>query len=259
MASKLSVGNTPVRYTNDQLENSFFCLTDMCQGMDDTPSAIVQRWLRNRATLNFIEVWELEQNEDFNHAEFGVFKNRAGDNTFRVSADKLEAFNCQSIYSKKGRYGGTFAHVIVAFHFANWLSAQFYYQFVLSFLEFGEYRIKRIWSKLNYRLHTESIKNAIPERTTRATKIAAYSSEADMLNLVVFGMTAAQWRNQNPTKKGNIRDNTTKSHLHVLSNMEMLNSYLIGEGISKEDRARILLAQADYQFQFLHGLDKLKR
>jgi hypothetical protein len=259
MASNLIVGNTPVRYKGKQIEDAYFCLTDMCKGLDDTPSAIVQRWLRNRATLDFIEVWEQEQNDVFKHAEFGVFKNRAGDNTFRVSADKLDAFNCHSIYAKQGRYGGTFAHIIIAFHFANWLSAQFYYQFVLSFLQSGEHRIKRIWSKLNYQLHTDSIKQQLPRGSSPSQKGLTYASEADLLNLVVFGTTAAQWRNANPTSKGNIRDHTTKAHLHVLANLELLNGYLISKNINQEERAAILTEQADYQFQLLYSLNKDKR
>ncbi|MEM9887042.1 MAG: KilA-N domain-containing protein [Bacteroidota bacterium] len=256
--ANLKINGTPVRYVGDQIENAYFCLTDMAQPSGDA-RFLIRTWLRNSATLDFIHVWESERNEDFKDTEFGIFKSRSGRNNFMTSIDELVSYNCKSVFSKKGRYGGSFGHVVLAFHFANWLSPEFYHAFVTSFINRNSFTVKRLWSRLNYRLHTEGVKSSLPPVQNKRLKGLEYASEADMLNLAVFGSTAKEWRAQNPEAKGNRRDHASPAQLHVLANLEMLNSYLLKNKMSKEERAVVLVQEADYQFSLLFALDQYKR
>lgn len=185
----------------------------------------------------------------------------AGDNTFSMSVSKwTNNINGKCIYLKKGRGGGTYGHILIALHFANWLSAKFYLQFTQSYFDllenkFGkeaiEYEVKRMWAKLNYPLHNEAIKLLISNTFDKEVTRRKYADEADLLNIIIFHQTAREWRLSNPDKKGNMRDSGTRLQLHVLANLENLNQFLIKNGLDQEERFKILLTEAEHQFDFL--------
>ena len=219
-------------------------------------------WLRNRNTLEYIGIWEKVYNPNFNYGEFAIIRNQSGLNSFKISVKEFVArTNAISVQAKAGRYGGTYAHKDIAFEFAMWISPEFKIYIVKEFqrLKTEEQRqlgwsAKRELSKINYRIHTDAIKqNLIPAEVTPAQASIIYANEADVLNVAMFGMTAKQWREANPDLKGNIRDYATINELICLSNMENLNAVFIGQGMMQSERLVKLNQIAIHQMSVLES------
>ena len=240
--AKIKVQDTEVTISRINGED-YICLTDMIKAKDG--DFFVTDWLRNRNTLEFIGIWEKVYNPNFNCGEFAVIKSQAGLNRFKISVKEfVERTNAISLQAKAGRYGGTYAHKDIAFEFAMWISPEFKICIVKEFQRLKEeeqrqigWSAKRELSKINYRIHTDAIKrNIIPEEVTPQQASIIYAHEADVLNVAMFGMTAREWRDANPEKKGNIRDYATINELICLSNMENLNAVFIDQGLPQCER-----------------------
>jgi hypothetical protein len=226
----------------------FISLTDLARQRDaERSDYILQNWMRNRSTIEFIGLWEKFNNPDFNSIEFDGIKNLSGSNSFSLTPKRwIEVTNATGIVSKTGRYGGTFAHKDIAFEFATWLSAEFKFYLIKEFQRLKadennrlqlEWNLQRTISKINYRIHTDAIKeNLIPKEITPQQSNLVYANEADLLNVALFGITAAVWRETNNDTKGNIRDYSSLEQLVVLSNLESINALLIQQGLSQSDR-----------------------
>ncbi|MBD5359678.1 MAG: KilA-N domain-containing protein [Bacteroides sp.] len=256
---KLSVKDTEVNVIKVNGED-YICLTDMMRAKDG--EFFITDWLRNRNTLEFIGIWEKVYNPDFNYGEFATIRNQSGLNSFKISVKEfVSRTNAISIQAKAGRYGGTYAHKDIAFEFAMWISPEFKIYIVKEFqrLKSEEQQLvswsaKRELSKINYRIHTDAIKqNLIPTKVTRAQASIIYANEADVLNVAMFGMTAKQWRDANPSIKGNIRDYASINELICLSNMENLNAVFIQQGIPQHDRLIKLNQIAIHQMSILEN------
>ncbi|MFH1050175.1 MAG: KilA-N domain-containing protein [bacterium] len=226
-------------------ETDYVSITDIARYKSDEPTAVIANWMRNRNTIEYLGIWETLNNTEFKHLEFEGFKKEAGLNAFTLSPQKwITTTNAKGIVSKSGRYGGTFAHKDIAFKFASWISVEFELYLIKEFQRLKEeeqkqlgWTAKRELAKLNYRIHTDAIKqNLIPKELTTAQTSVIYASEADVLNVAMFGITAKQWREANPDLKGNIRDYATINELICLSNMESLNAVLISDGLPQKDR-----------------------
>ena len=224
-------------------DDDYICITDMMKAKDG--DFFVADWLRNRNTLEYIGIWERLYNPDFNYGEFDVIKSQAGLNNFKISVKELvEKTNIVCLHAKAGRYGGTYAHRDIAFEFALWISPEFKIYVVKEFQRLKEeeqkslgWSAKRELTKINYHIHTDAIKrNLIPAELTSQQTSIVYASEADVLNVALFGMTAKQWRETHLDSKGNIRDYATINELICLSNMENLNAILIDEGMPQQKR-----------------------
>jgi hypothetical protein len=214
----------------------FICLTDMIKAKDG--DFFISDWLRNRNTLEYIGIWEEVNNPRFNYGEFAIIKNKSGLNNFKISVKEfVEKTKAISLQAKTGRYGGTYAHKDIAFEFAMWISPEFKIYLVLEFQRLKEEEQKQLgWSakreltKLNYHIHTDAIKqNLIPAELTPSQTAMVYASEADVLNVALFGLTAKQWREKNPDLKSNMLDYANINELICLANMENLNSVFIQE------------------------------
>ena len=262
--AKINVQNTEVTVTKVNNED-YLCLTDMIKAKDG--DFFITDWLRNRNTLEYIGIWEKIYNPDFNYGEFAIIKSKSGLNNFKISVKEfVERTNAISLQAKAGRYGGTYAHKDIAFEFAMWISPEFKIYIVKEFQRLKEEEQKQLgWSakrelaKINYRIHTDAIKqNLVPQELTAAQKSFVYADEADMLNVAMFGMTAKQWRDANPALKGNIRDYATINQLICLSNMENLNSVFINEGLSQSVRLEKLNKIAIQQMKVLENIDDRK-
>ena len=258
-------------YTQD-FENEFISLTDIARYKSDEPTAVIQNWMRNRDVIEFLGLWERLHNPDFNPLEFEGFKKQAGANAFTMSPKKwIDATNAIGIVSKAGRYGGTYAHSDIAMSFATWISPEFQLYIMKDYrrLKADEnsrlslnWNLNREISKLNYRIHTDAIKgNLIPPELTPAQMAYTYANEADMLNVVLFGKTAKQWKNENPTEKGNMRDAATLNQLLVLANLESYNAVLIHQDKEQKERMELLRQLAVQQLQTLEtvSLDNLSK
>lgn len=239
-------------YTND-FKNEYISLTDIAKYRNvEDPRYVIQNWMRNRNTIEFLGVWEELHNPDFNRVQFDAVKSEAGLNRFIMTPKRwIEEMNAIGITSKPGRYdGGTYAHSDIAMAFATWISPEFQLYIMKDYrrLKADEnsrlslnWNLNREIARLNYRIHTDAIKeNLIPSDLTSAQISYTYASEADLLNTALFGMTAKQWREANPDKKGNIRDYATLNQLLVLANAESYNSVLINEGKSQGERLVML-------------------
>ena len=243
--AKITVKDTSVTIISVN-ENDYISLTDIARYKSDDPTAVIGNWLRNRNTIEYLGIWESLYNPSFKPLEFEGFKKEAGLNAFTLSPTKwISTTNAIGILSKSGRYGGTYAHKDIAFKFASWISVEFELYIIKEFqrLKTEEqqqlgWSAKRELSKINYRIHTDAIKDniIIPLEITKEQASFVYASEADVLNVALFGMTAKQWREQNPDKKGNMRDYAEVSQLVCLSNLENLNAYLIDNGVSQQER-----------------------
>lgn len=253
----INANGIPIRVSSTS-EADYISLTDIAKYRSDDPAAVIQNWLRNRNTIEFVGLWEKLNNPNFKLLEFEGFKKEAGLNGFVLSPQKwINATNAIGIISKSGRYGGTFAHADIAFEFASWISPEFKLYIIKDYqrLKSDESHIKAIdWSvkreiaKTNYRIHTDAIKeNLIPPNLSRQQIAFTYASEADVINMALFGMTAKDWRKVNPGAKGNIRDVATIEQLIVLANLETLNAEFIREGMSQEERLWRLNNIAVYQ------------
>ena len=250
-------------------EEDYISLTDMVKYFGD--DTLIYSWMRNRNTLEFIGIWEELHNPNFNSNEFVTFKSQAGLNSFNLTPRKwIEATNAIGILSKSGRYGGgTFAHRDIAFEFASWISPQFKLYLIKEFQRLKDeerkqlgWDIRRNLTKINYRIHTGAIKeNLIPAELSKQQINSIYASEADVLNMALFGKTAKEWRDTNPDKKGNIRDYADISQLVCLSNLENLNAHFINDGLPQDERLVKLNKIAIQQMKLLtddRGIKKLK-
>jgi len=252
--------------------DDFICLTDMARSKNaDDPRFIVQKWMTTRYTIEFIGLWEQMYNSNFNRAEFGTVKNESGSNSFSMSPDKwIKATNAIGIRSKAGRYGGgTFAHKDIAFEFATWLSPEFKLYLIKEFqrlkneenqqLSLG-WNVKRMLTKINYRIHTDAIKNfIIPSRISKIQENNVYANEADVLNVALFGMTAKDWKIGNKSKDGNMRDYADVTQLVCLANLENLNAEYIRAGLSQKERLIKLNESAISQMKSLMGNPSIKK
>jgi hypothetical protein len=240
--AKINVQNTDI--TIIRIDNSdYISLTDMAHSQME--EHIIFKWLSLKNTIEYVGEWELLFNPDFNYTEFGTIKNSAGSNNFVLSVKQwIEKTNAIGITAKAGRYGGTYAHKDIAFHFGMWISPRFQLLLVKEFQRLKEeeqktlgWSAKRELAKINYHIHTDAIKhNLIPPELTPQQTSVIYAGEADVLNMAMFGVTAKEWRDANPGLKGNIRDYTTINELICLSNMENINAVLINEGLSQRER-----------------------
>ena len=258
-------------YTQD-FRNEFISLTDIARYKSDEPNDVIKNWMRNRETIEFLGLWESLHNLDFKPVEFDGFRKEAGLNTFTMSPKKwITSVNAVGIVSKSGRYGGTFAHSDIAFEFAAWISAEFKLYIIKDYkrlksdessrLSLG-WNLNREISKLNYRIHTDAIKeNLIPQELTSYQISMTYASEADVLNVALFGITAKQWREKNPDKSGNVRDYATLNQLLVLANMQSYNAILIEQSKAQSERLKLLNQLAIRQLKAIQELDtdKIKK
>jgi hypothetical protein len=229
-------------------EKDYISLTDMVKNIENG-LALIEKWLRNKNTIEFLGIWEEMYNPNFNSPEFEGIKNAAGLNRFVLSVKQwIEKTNAIGIIAKAGRYGGTYAHKDLAFEFASWVSPQFKLYLLREFQRLKEeeqkqngWTAKRELAKINYHIHTSAIKqNLIPQELSAQQISYIYANEADVLNMALFGMTAKEWRDKNPGLKGNIRDYATINQLICLSNMENLNAVFINKGLPQSERLREL-------------------
>ena len=257
--AKITVQNTEINVIKVNGED-YICLTDMLHAKDG--DFFITDWLRNRNTLEYIGIWEKVYNPDFNYGEFAIIRNHSGLNSFKISVKEFVArTNAISVQAKAGRYGGTYAHKDIAFEFAMWISPEFKIYIVKEFqrLKTEEQRLlgwsaKRELSKINYRIHTDAIKqNLVPAEVTPAQASIIYANEADVLNVAMFGLTAKQWREANPDLKGNIRDYASINELICLSNMENLNAVFIEQGMTQCERLVKLNQIAIHQMSVLEN------
>ena len=226
-------------------DEDYICITDIARYKNpDRTDDLIRNWLRNRNTIEFLGIWEHLNNPDFKPVEFDGFRKQAGLNSFTLTPKQwIEKTNAIGLLSKAGRYGGTYAQKDIAFEFASWISVEFKLYLIKEFQRLKEdeqkqlgWDIKRNLARINYRIQTDAIKaNLIPRKLSSTQISNIYASEADVLNMALFGMTAKEWRDQNPDQKGNIRDYANVSQLVCLSNLENLNALFINEGLSQQN------------------------
>lgn len=240
---KIHVDNAEIAVISINMED-YISLTDMVKNAENGLS-LIEKWLRNKNTMEFLGIWEEMYNSEFNISEYHQIMGEAGLNRFIMSVKQwVNRTNSKGIVAKAGRYGGTYAHRDIAFEFASWVSPQFKLYLVKEFQRLKEqeqkqlgWNAKRELAKINYRIHTNAIKqNLIPPLLTNQQISFIYATEADVLNMALFGMTAKEWRERNPGKKGNIRDHASINELICLSNMENINSVLISDGYGQKER-----------------------
>ena len=245
----------------------YISLTDMVRNIENG-SALIEKWLRNKNTIEFLGIWEDMYNPNFNSPEFEGIKIEAGLNRFILSVKQwVKKTNSIGIVAKAGRYGGTYAHKDIAFEFASWVSPYFKLYLIKEFERLKKeeqeklgWDIKRNLAKINYRIHTDAIKNnLVPEKLPKEKINFIYASEADILNVALFGMTAKEWREENPKLKGNIRDYADISQLVCLSNLENLNEVFINERMKQSDRLEKLNFIAIEQMKILSEAETTKK
>ncbi len=266
-STKLEVKGTEIAVLQHET-NDYISLTDLARHKDsEHTDDIIKNWLRNRNTIELLGFWEILNNPDFKPVEFDGFRRQAGLNSFVLTPKRwIDATNAIGIRSKPGRYGGTFAHKDIAFEFASWISIEFKLYVIKEFQRLKEEESRRLnadWNfqrtlaKVNYHIHTDAIKeNLIPATLSKAQTSFVYANEADVLNMALFGKTAKQWRDDNPDKKGNIRDYATIEQLVVLSNMESTNALLIHQGLDQSERLIQLNRMAIMQLRSLIARSK---
>jgi hypothetical protein len=247
----------------------YISLTDMVRNFDGG-SALIEQWLKNKDTVLFLGVWEQINNPGFNSLEFEGIRNEAGRNSFYLSAKKwIDLTQATGLIASAGRYGGTYAHKDIAFEFGSWLSPEFKLYLITEFqrlkdeendrLKLG-WNLQRTLAKINYRIHTDAIRDVlIPPTLSKKHTVLKYASEADLLNVALFGKTAKEWRDANPKAEGNIRDQASIEQLVVLTNLESLNSVLIRQGLSQSDRLQRLNEIAISQMTTLLASNTVKR
>lgn len=261
MARKtIIVDSTQISFYKED-ENDFISLTDIAKRFNERTGQLILNWLRTRTTIEFLGTWEILHNSRFNVLNFEYIKSQTGAATFVLSTtDWIEQTQAIGIKSSVGRYGGTFAHIDIAFEFLSYLSPSFKLYVIKEFKRFKtdelktiEWTVKRSLSKANYIIHTDAVKNYLIPQKIQDTKFEGlyYATEADLLNIALFGMTAKQWQEANPDLKGNMRDHATVEQLLVLANIENLNAQFIKMGLSKEDRLLQLNEIAIHQIELL--------
>jgi len=240
--------------------DEYISITDMLRAKDG--DFFISDWLRNRNTVEFLGVWESVNNPDFNYGEFATIKSQAGLNSYKISVKEwVEKTNAIGIQAKAGRYGGTYAHPDIAFEFGMWISPTFKVYLIKEFKRLKEeennrlkleWNLQRTLAKVNYNIHTDAIKeNLIPAKLSKKQISFIYANEADVLNMALFGITAKQWRDENPDKKGNIRDYANLEQLVVLTNLESINAMLIHQEASQAERLNQLNQMAIIQMKSL--------
>ncbi len=244
-SKKVDIKGVSVSFIKTRQED-FISITDIAKYKNpEAPADIIKNWLRSKNTIELLGLWEKLHNPNFKLVEFDQFKNEAGFNHFVLSPKKwIETTNAIGLQSKSGRYGGTYAHKDIALEFASWVSVEFKFYLIKEFQRLKEqeqgqleWNIKRQLTKINYRIHTDAVKeNLIPKNLTSKQISFVYANEADILNMALFGKTAKQWRDENPGKKGNIRDYANVAQLVCLANLENLNSVFINEGLEQSER-----------------------
>jgi hypothetical protein len=267
---KIEVKGTEITIFKGDTED-FISLTDIARYKDAANmDTIIQNWLRNRNTIELLGFWEQLYNPNFKPLEFEGFRKQAGLNSFVLTPKRwIETTSAIGIISKSGRYGGTFAHKDIAFEFASWISIEFKLYIIKEFQRLKEdennrqkldWNLQRTLAKVNYTIHTDAIKERlIPEKLTKQQTSLVYASEADLLNMALFGKTAADWRAENPDAKGNMRDDATLEQLVVLSNLESVNAVLIRQGLSQSERLTQLNQIAITQMTSLVNNANLKK
>ncbi len=260
-----------IRATLDSNGNDYISITDIARFHDpDNPRYVIQNWLRNRNTLEFLGVWEKLHNPQFCQSAFDNLMEQAGLNRFSLRPQQwIFLTNAIGIRSKSGRYGGTYAHNDIAFEFASWLSPEFKLYLIKDYQRLKqlesthlstEWNVRRELAKTNYRIHTDAIKeNLIPAALPVRYQQQTYASEADLINVALFGMTAKEWRNLHPDSKGNIRDEADVLHLIILTNLEILNAEYIKEGLPQLERLRRLHETAISQLKSVSSTSSAKR
>lgn len=240
---KILVNNTEIQVIKFE-EEDYISLTDMVRNIENGV-VLIEKWLRNKNTIEFLGIWEELYNEQFDYDEYCNIMQEAGLNRFAMSVKQwVERTNSRGIVAKAGRYGGTYAYKDIAFEFASWVSPKFKLYLIKEFERLKKeeeqqigWNAKRELAKINYRIHTDAIKEKlIPRQVTKQQTAIVYASEADVLNVALFGKTAKEWREQNVEKKGNIRDYATVNELICLSNLESLNAVFIEDGLPQKER-----------------------
>ena len=267
----IQVQNIPIAVNTDG-GHDFICLTDMANAKEGESRAadIIKNWLRNRYTLEFLGTWEQMHNPDFKVVEFDHFKMQAGLPSFVLSVSEwIEKTNAKGITVKKGKYGGTYAHVDIAFEFGSAISASFKLYLIKEFQRLKEdennrlqltWNLHRTLSKINYQIHTDAIKeHIIPDILSKEQAAQVYASEADVLNVALFGKTAKQWQTENPDAEGNMRDQATIEQLLVLANLESLNAEFIKMKLPQTDRLIKLNQTAITQLEAILGRTQIKK
>ena len=255
---KVNVNDTEIQILKIG-EEDYISLTDMVRNIENGV-VLIEKWLRNKNTIEFLGIWEELYNEQFNYNEYCVIMQEAGLNRFAMSIKQwVERTNAKGVIAKVGRYGGTYAYKDIAFEFASWVSPKFKLYLIKEFERLKKeeqsqigWNAKRELTKINYRIHTDAIQeNLIPKQVTNQQIVIVYASEADVLNVALFGKTAKEWREQNVDKKGNIRDYATVNELICLSNLESLNAVLIEDGLPQKERLIKLNEIAIHQMSIL--------
>ena len=261
MKAKIKVKGTEITVISKGDENDYISLTDIAKYKNPTdPRFVIQNWMRTRFTIEFLGVWEQLNNPNFNRVEFEAVKNESGSNAFVMTPTKwVDITGGIGVISKAGRYGGTFAHKDIAFEFASWISAEFKLYIIKDYQRLKtdensrislEWNVNRVISKINYKIHTDAIKdNLIPKHVSAKQQSFTYANEADMLNVALFGKTAKEWRDEHPESTGNMRDEATLQQLIVLSNLESMNAELIKQGIPQNKRLLFLNQMAIEQMK----------
>lgn len=252
-------------------QQDIICLTDIAKFKNpDHPDDVIRNWLRSRNTVELLGFWERLNNPHFNPVEFDGIRMQTGLNSFVLTPKQwIEKTGAIGIRSSAGRYGGTYAHKDIAFEFASWVSVEFKLYLIKEFQRLKDeendrlkldWNLQRTLAKINYRIHTDAIKETlIPPSITKAQASAVYASEADLLNVALFGQTAKQWRDAHPNAEGNIRDHAPLEQLVVLTNLESLNSVLIRQGLPQQERLTMLNGIAITQMKTLLAVNNVKR
>jgi hypothetical protein len=245
---KIIAQGTEITVLSQGTDDDYISLTDIARYKNtDYPSEVIQNWMRNRSTVEFLGLWERIHNPNFNYLEFEVIDREAGRNAFVLTPKRwTETAGAIGITTKQGRYAATYAHKDIAFKFASWISAEFELYIIKDYQRLKsdensrislDWNVKRILAKVNYKIHTDAIRdNLIPPELTARQRSFVYADEADLLNVALFGMTAGEWRKANPGKNGNMRDHATIEQLLVLANLENVNALYIGKGIPQAER-----------------------
>ena len=267
---KIHILNTDISFYSQKNED-YICLTDIARYKNsDRTDDLIRNWLRNRNTIEFLGIWEQLNNPDFKPVEFDGFRKQAGLNSFAITPSQwINRTNAIGIISKSGRYGGTYAHKDIAFEFASWISVEFKLYLIKEFQRLKseeitskklEWNLQRTLAKINYSIHTDAIKdNLIPAMLNKRQTSIVYASEADVLNVALFGKTAKEWRDENRGKEGNIRDEASLEQLVVLTNLESINAVLIRQEIPQTERLMKLNEIAISQMRTLLSNQTMKR